>query len=238
VYYRPDPALNYAGVPFPPYNNRELDINQDGVIDFAVRADPAFSTIAIFNNNRLASLPEERPDTGTFVFPFAVGSQIGSSLNPVLVWERAGDYPGESLLVGNFGTGSAIGLWPGVNAYVGIELEISGLPHYGWIHIASDSFSSGSILDWAYETRAGVAIEAGAGVPEPSSLALLGLAAGLFCFFRQRAAKPPPLIINQIVQTATNQIAIGWPAVVGQLYQVQSLNALGTTNWANVDGTR
>jgi hypothetical protein len=48
--------------------------------------------------------------------------------------------------------------------------------------------------------------------------------------------QPPPLVINQIVQTATNQIAIGWPAVVGQLYQVQSLNALGTTNWANVDG--
>ena len=48
--------------------------------------------------------------------------------------------------------------------------------------------------------------------------------------------QPPPLVINQIVQTATNQIAIGWPAVVGQSYQVQSLNALDTTNWANVDG--
>ena len=186
VYYQPDPALNYAGVPFPPYNNRELDINQDGVIDFAVRADPAFSTIAIFNNNRLASLPEDPPDIGAFVFPFAVGSQIGSSLNPVLVWERAGDYPGDSLLVGNFGTGSAIGLWPGVNAYVGIELEISGQPHYGWIHIASDSFSSGSILDWAYETRAGVAILAGA-VPEPSCVSLCVL--GILVLFARRSQR-------------------------------------------------
>ncbi len=48
--------------------------------------------------------------------------------------------------------------------------------------------------------------------------------------------EPPPLVINQIVQTATNQIAIGWPAVVGQLYQVQSLDSIGMTNWANVDG--
>ncbi len=46
----------------------------------------------------------------------------------------------------------------------------------------------------------------------------------------------PPLTINQIVQTATNQLAIGWPAVVGQTYQVQSLAALATTNWATVDG--
>lgn len=50
------------------------------------------------------------------------------------------------------------------------------------------------------------------------------------------AQQAPPLVINQIVKTATNQIAVGWPAVVGQTYQVQSLNSLGTTNWANVDG--
>jgi hypothetical protein len=50
------------------------------------------------------------------------------------------------------------------------------------------------------------------------------------------AQQAPPLVINQIVRTATNTLAIGWPAVVGQSYQVQSLNALGTTNWANVDG--
>lgn len=48
--------------------------------------------------------------------------------------------------------------------------------------------------------------------------------------------QPPALAINQIVQTATNQIAIGWPAVVGQLYQVQSKADITATNWANVDG--
>ncbi len=48
--------------------------------------------------------------------------------------------------------------------------------------------------------------------------------------------EPPPLVINQIVQTASNKVAIGWAAVVGQLYQVRSLNDVGSTNWANVDG--
>jgi hypothetical protein len=50
------------------------------------------------------------------------------------------------------------------------------------------------------------------------------------------AQPAPPLVINQIVKTATTQIEIGWPAVVGQTYQVQARNTLGTANWANVGG--
>jgi hypothetical protein len=47
---------------------------------------------------------------------------------------------------------------------------------------------------------------------------------------------PPPLVINQIVKTATNTLAIGWPAVVGAQYQLQSKTNLVSTNWLNVDG--
>jgi len=46
----------------------------------------------------------------------------------------------------------------------------------------------------------------------------------------------PPLVINQIVRTATNTLAIGWPAVVGAQYQLQSKTNLTSTNWLNVDG--
>jgi len=48
--------------------------------------------------------------------------------------------------------------------------------------------------------------------------------------------QPPQLKFNQILQTATNQMAIGWPAVVGEQYQVQANNNLTTTNWFNVGG--
>ncbi len=46
----------------------------------------------------------------------------------------------------------------------------------------------------------------------------------------------PPLVINQFVQTSTNTFAIGWPAVVGAQYQLQSNGDVSATNWANVDG--
>ncbi len=50
------------------------------------------------------------------------------------------------------------------------------------------------------------------------------------------AQQPPALAINQILQTATNQMAIGWPAVVGGQYQVQGNNNVATTNWFNLEG--
>jgi hypothetical protein len=49
------------------------------------------------------------------------------------------------------------------------------------------------------------------------------------------AQQPPPLVISQVLQVATNQVAVGWPAVVGQRYQVQYVTALSASNnWQNV----
>ena len=49
------------------------------------------------------------------------------------------------------------------------------------------------------------------------------------------AQQPPSLAFNQILQVATNQIALGWPAVVGQRYQIQRVSALSASNnWQNV----
>ena len=50
------------------------------------------------------------------------------------------------------------------------------------------------------------------------------------------AQSPPLLKINQILQTGTNTMAVGWPAVVGGQYQVQVNNNLTTTNWLNTGG--
>jgi hypothetical protein len=46
----------------------------------------------------------------------------------------------------------------------------------------------------------------------------------------------PPLLINQMLKTATNTLAIGWPAVAGAQYQLQSRSAIVGGNWSNVDG--
>jgi len=50
------------------------------------------------------------------------------------------------------------------------------------------------------------------------------------------AQAAPPLVINQIVKTATNTLAIGWPAVVGAQYQLQSRSSVAGGAWSNVDG--
>ena len=43
-------------------------------------------------------------------------------------------------------------------------------------------------------------------------------------------------MINQIVKTATNTLAIGWPAVVGAQYQLHSRSTVAAGTWSNVDG--
>ena len=57
--------------------------------------------------------------------------------------------------------------------YLGVEFEIGGQTHYGWVEILSfDFFFHAELVSWAYETEPGVAIEAGA-IPEPSAGALM-----------------------------------------------------------------
>jgi Subtilase family len=50
------------------------------------------------------------------------------------------------------------------------------------------------------------------------------------------AQPPPPLKINQILQTGINSMAVGWPSVVGQRYQAQYVDALNSVsnNWQNI----
>lgn len=49
------------------------------------------------------------------------------------------------------------------------------------------------------------------------------------------AQSPPSFSIDQILQTGTNTMALVWPAVVGQRYQVQYVDALsGSNNWQNI----
>ena len=50
------------------------------------------------------------------------------------------------------------------------------------------------------------------------------------------AQSAPPLAFNQILQTGTNTMAVGWPAVVGGQYQMQVNTDLTTTNWVNTGG--
>lgn len=76
-----------------------------------------------------------------------------------------------------------IGFFTGVeSAYAGLQFQIDGQTHYGWVRAGAPiaGLNGGWIYEYAYETRPGEAILAGA-VPEPSTWALL--VAGGFLFW-------------------------------------------------------
>lgn len=94
---------------------------------------------------------------------------------------------------GNQNSGPGIDFQNFVNGtnYLGFSFMSSGELFYGWAEITIFGADL-EITRWAYESVAGRGIQVGAttDVPEPATLALLGMgAAGLFAFRRRREAK-------------------------------------------------
>ena len=50
------------------------------------------------------------------------------------------------------------------------------------------------------------------------------------------AASQPALTLATPVPTATNRVAIAWPSVVGQLYQLQWRTNIASGSWLNLGG--
>lgn len=91
------------------------------------------------------------------------------------------------------------GTWPGgdptaTTGFAGVRFDRGGDTHFGWIRMQLQNGAGGqptslTIVDWAWEDTAGTALAAGQ-VPEPSSVALLGMGvAGLAALRRRRRAR-------------------------------------------------
>jgi hypothetical protein len=183
AYFRPDvpiPLFTYGFAEYHP-----VDFDQDGNSEFTFVYDFHFIGVRADNANRILLALSPPPNVGGPVAPLPVGFPIGpDSGMGGLAWAARSEFDPFEVLIQCFDTGCG-GAFRGQNAYMGVEFQRAGDTHYGWVLLnIVDGQPSGQIESWAWETRPGVAILAGA-VPEPSTWALLILGGGLFVWFRR-----------------------------------------------------
>jgi hypothetical protein len=158
-----DLSTDFSPVYFP------LDLNGGGA-DYTFAA--SITSVGFFREagNRYLIVPSPPPNIGGFVAPVQSGSEIGpNSGDGELDWFGNDDFAMLGVWVST-GTG---GYFPGQRAYVGVEFDIDGATHYGWIDVYVSELAPGALIyGWGYESTPGMSIIAGA-VPEPSSILLI-----------------------------------------------------------------
>ena len=163
-----------------------IDIDSDGNTDFTFFYSFIFLGVRVENANHLLILQDPPPNIGGPIAPLSDGFAIGpSSPNGSLRWWSGSE--GDFVYLADYYNGMGNGPFAGQRAYMGVEFERAGATHYGWLllQVSGEYEAVAAIESWAWETRPGVAILAGA-VPEPSTLALLSLNGIVIWFFKRR----------------------------------------------------
>ncbi|MCZ7591576.1 MAG: PEP-CTERM sorting domain-containing protein [Kiritimatiellae bacterium] len=173
---RADIILNWLDTPIdvstdtsPVYYS--LDLSGSGFVDFTFAASVASVSVRNEGNNRYLIFPSPPPNIGGGIEPLSEGFEIGSnSVSEELEW--FGHETSFASLGIWLSTGTS-GRFVGQHAYMGIEFDIDGATHYGWINLRVGELGPGvEIYGWAYESTPNTPILAGA-IPEPSTLLLL-----------------------------------------------------------------
>ncbi len=174
----PTTAINLNGVNGPPSLLDGTDDVQVTVFSASILEGGGL------NGGSLAGTFAANPPPSNWFYPTMF--QAPSTIGPALGFGAS-----STNTLGTFGTlanGSTIGNWGGVasvSGYLGVEFQINSNDHYGWVHVTWDPTADTATIDqYAYNGVAGAA----ALVPEPSTLAMLGLGAvGLAARRRRRS---------------------------------------------------
>ena len=181
----------------------DFDINGDGIVDFLFRNNEGTLSLAPVGGNRAVADPTWQPGHLNYR-PVPAGTLIDVALPGPFLWD--GD---ENFLVSYMDVGGS-GPWHGVQyGLLGLSFEINGQTHYGWIRMSGVSQVSFILHDWAYETRPGVPIKAG--------------------------AKPVvvPTAAPEVVRAG--YLRLKWSSEVGKAYQVQTKARMDALTWTNLD---
>lgn len=191
----------------------DLDFDENGSPDVTFRGRGSDFAAIPAEFSRILAIPATPPDLGGFVQPLNPGESIGPAVELPLSWEN----PGEGRL-GPIGLAftscmniGCLGLFTGQNAYMGVEFQIDGQLHYGWVRVDCSlaGVNGGWVTEYAYETRPGVPIKAG--------------------------AKPVvvPMAAPEVVRAG--YLRLKWPSDVGKAYQVQAKTRLDALTWTDLD---
>jgi len=171
-----------AAVELPPFEPPiDFDIDGDGAIDYMFSSPGTEMTALPVGSNRVLIIDQ-------FGTRFGENLDQDSIVGPIpqngLRWDTSSIVLG-GCASGGGGAQACPGQFQSGLDLLGLEFEIAGQTHYGWIEIESiQDFGPVRFHRWAYESEAGMPINAGA-IPEPSTGLLLCLSLAA-CLRRRR----------------------------------------------------
>lgn len=188
AYFRPDTPIPLFTHGFSQYY--PLDMDGDGTPELTFSYSFQLLGVRYEAQTRVLSEMLSFPSQSGVPQPLPAGFPIGAtSESGDLRWfagipgaDYDTDFYGLAICVSS-GCG---GNFLGQHAYMGVEFERGGSAHFGWVLLnVASHYPSGTIEAWAWETRPGMPILAGA-VPEPSTCVLLVGGCVLVVWFRRK----------------------------------------------------
>jgi len=170
IYFRPDEPIHMQSSPAGKTVDFDLDFN--GVVDFVLRSDGATFDTVPQDQNSILSIADAPPNMGAKIIQLQAGYVIGNAPTPPAEWVE----PSTTPMFSSCMVQGCIGLWVGPerHGYFGVEFDIGGSTHYGWVYLDNTfaGLGGGDIIEWAYESTPDIGIIAGV-IPEPTTVALL-----------------------------------------------------------------
>jgi hypothetical protein len=207
-------TIAYTGGPtfsLASYAQVRLDLNHDGTADLGFGDGSSLCTLDIPISLCTSSFYVTAFGTNAVLtrdqlpLILSAGEWIGPRTHSNSVWSTGGN---GSLLTWwwseRLGTSGASGPLAGSGeGYLGAQFFAADGLHHAWVHVRDTA-----VLDWAYETRPGVPIGAG--------------------------ARPVPVPLASPVVVRPGYLRLQWASEIGKAYQVQTKNGLEAFPWTNL----
>jgi hypothetical protein len=165
-----------------------IDINQDGTPDYLIGTGGAQSTSGfyIYGLQQANKVWGASPFDSQWAVALTAGEVIGDDGHPSHDWFEPTYHPGGAvggpIFTASVGDLGPLGFYTGVeSAYCGLQMEVNGETHYGWVRVGSPiGLNGGWVYDSVFNNNPGESLLAGAGmVPEPSTVTLILLGGGV-----------------------------------------------------------